>query len=216
MISNKQFLNNFSLKTGDLLLFSGKSVLSNLIKLFTRSRWSHIGMIFRSSEGSFFCFEADVDSMSSFLKKRGIGVRMVPLKEKVSTYQGEIAIRSLVELPPEDLQEIQTQITHFINEVKNRPYEKSMLEFIRAAYDGPFGDNIEEDLSSIFCSELVAAAYQRFGLLPQHPPGLPSNEYTPVDFSRNTLTLLKGKLSDIVPVKVAEESAISSEINRIF
>lgn len=216
MISNKQFLNDFSLKTGDLLLFSGNGAWSNLIKLFTRSQWSHVGMIFRTDEGSCFCFEADVDSMSDFFKKRGVGVRMVPLKKKLNTYVGRIATRSLLGLSLTDLEEIQVKIISFITEVKNRPYEKSIIEFIRSAYDGPFGENITEDLSSIFCSELVAAAYQRFGLLPHHPPGLPSNEYTPADFSRKTLTLLKGKLSDIVPIKVAEESEILTETNNVF
>eukprot|EP00735_Rhodelphis_limneticus_P011010 TRINITY_DN4057_c0_g1::TRINITY_DN4057_c0_g1_i1::g.11841::m.11841 TRINITY_DN4057_c0_g1::TRINITY_DN4057_c0_g1_i1::g.11841 ORF type:complete len:297 (+),score=28.08,DUF830/PF05708.7/1.3e-07,DUF830/PF05708.7/0.36,Ribosomal_L36e/PF01158.13/0.26,Ribosomal_L36e/PF01158.13/5.2e+03,TFIIE-A_C-term/PF11521.3/8.3e+03,TFIIE-A_C-term/PF11521.3/0.36 TRINITY_DN4057_c0_g1_i1:242-1132(+) len=41
------------------------------------------------------------------------------------------------------------------------------------------GTNKEEDLSSVFCSELVAAAYQRLGLLPHFPR---SNEYLPTDF----------------------------------
>ena len=55
---------------------------------------------------------------------------------------------------------------------------------IKAAYDGPLGHN-QEDLSSLFCSELVAEAYQRLGLLPKPPQGLPSNEYTPRDFAKN-------------------------------
>ncbi len=215
MISNKQFLNDFSIKTGDLLLFSGHDTWSNLIKLFTRSPWSHVGMVFKTHEGSFFCFESDVDSISDFFKKRGAGVRLVSLKKKLSAYTGEIAIRSLLGVSPADLEEIQEKTIRFITEFKNRPYEKSIIEFIRSAYDGPFGENIAEDLSSIFCSELVAAAYQRFGLLPGHPPGLPSNEYTPADFSRKTLTLLKGKLSDIVPIKIAEASKNLTETNNV-
>jgi hypothetical protein len=38
----------------------------------------------------------------------------------------------------------------------------------------------KEDLSSLFCSELVAEAYQKMGLLTEQ---LPSNEYIPKDFS---------------------------------
>jgi hypothetical protein len=34
-------------------------------------------------------------------------------------------------------------------------------------------------LKNLFCSELVAATYQRLGLLPTEPP---SNNYTPRDF----------------------------------
>lgn len=76
-------------------------------------------------------------------------------------------------------------------ELRGKPYEKNTSELIRSAYDGPFGENIE-DLSSLFCSELVAEAYQRMGLLDED---VPSNEYSPVDFSseaKDGLALLRG------------------------
>ena len=40
--------------------------------------------------------------------------------------------------------------------------------------------NTHEDLSSLFCSELVAAAYQRMGIIKSDRA---SNSYTPDDFS---------------------------------
>ena len=50
------------------------------------------------------------------------------------------------------------------------PYEKSHIELILSAIDIDekyltFLKNHEEDLSSIFCSELVAHAYQEIGLI---------------------------------------------------
>lgn len=55
-------------------------------------------------------------------------------------------------------------------ELQGRPYEKNQIELILSAIDVQdkyltFLRNTEEDLSSIFCSELVAHAYQEFGLL---------------------------------------------------
>ena len=41
------------------------------------------------------------------------------------------------------------------------PYEKNMTELIRCHQGG----NQEEDLSSVFCSELVAAALKKMGVL---------------------------------------------------
>jgi len=35
------------LKTCDILLFSGKGAISHGIKLFTFSKWSHVGMVLR-------------------------------------------------------------------------------------------------------------------------------------------------------------------------
>ncbi len=34
-----------TLRTGDLLLFSGRGFTSDVIRVFTRSPWSHIGMV---------------------------------------------------------------------------------------------------------------------------------------------------------------------------
>ena len=83
-------------------------------------------------------------------------------------------------------------------ELAGKEYEKDTLELIKAAYDGPFGHN-EEDLSSLFCSELVAEAYQRLGLLNNEKP---SNEYTPADFSeKRGLELLRGKLEPEMIIK---------------
>ena len=65
-------------------------------------------------------------------------------------------------------------------ELNGRPYEKKHLELINALRDGPLGVENEENLSSLFCSELVAEAYQSLGLLNVDKP---SNEYTPADFS---------------------------------
>jgi len=58
-----------------------------------------------------------------------------------------------------------------------------MLELIRSSWDGWGGLN-KENLDSIFCSELVAEAYQRIGILNKR---LPSNEYTPQDFSQERI-----------------------------
>jgi hypothetical protein len=43
--------------------------------------------------------------------------------------------------------------------------------------------NPPSDGSSFYCSELVAEAYQRVGLLPTPPLGPTSNNYIPPDFS---------------------------------
>ena len=76
--------------------------------------------------------------------------------------------------------------------------KKNMMELLKSAYDGIFGEN-KEDLSSLFCSEMIAAAFQKIGLLAKK---LPSNEYTPKDFStENNLTLEKGyRLGKEIPI----------------
>jgi hypothetical protein len=52
----------------------------------------------------------------------------------------------------------------------------------------------------LFCSELVAEAYQRMDLLSEKKL---SSEYTPKDFSdKSKLKLMKGKLHEEVAVRV--------------
>jgi len=182
------------LKTGDILLFSGKSGISEGIKFFTLSKWSHVGMVYRPNDpldekGTVFCWEsttlsnlADADT-----GKLTQGVQRVELSERLercfaSGY--EINVRPLSKPLTDDM--IRT-LNAFRHEVSGRPYEKNKLELLKAAYDGIFGEN-KEDLSSLFCSEMVAEAYQRMGLFTK---AVPSNEYTPKDFSmeKKRLTL---------------------------
>lgn len=184
------------LKTGDILLFSGKGGISEGIKFFTVSKWSHVGMVYRFSDpldakGSVFCWESTTlsnlaDADTSKLTK---GVQRVELSERLERCFAagyEISVRQLSK--PLDENMIRA-LNDFRHEVSGRPYEKDKIELLKSAYDGIFGEN-KEDLSSLFCSELVAEAYQRMGLLTEKKP---SNEYTPKDFSSGkTLSLELG------------------------
>lgn len=171
------------LKTGDIVLLSGKGLLSLGIKLITRSRWSHVGMVLRH-QGQVQIWEST----------RECNVSLKLLSNRIGDIQdqsGEIALRRLteVEFDAND----HTKLSKLREALKGRPYEDDEIELLKAAYDGPFGQN-KEDLDSVFCSELVAEAYQCLGLLDNRTA---SNEYTPKDFSQASgLTLLKGKLGN--------------------
>jgi hypothetical protein len=179
------------LQSGDIVLFSGKGGLSTGIKWFTASRWSHLGMVVRPLDFDVvLLWEAspitDIKDIQS--GKIHKGVRLVALSERIQTYEGEVAIRLLeVQRNPKMLE----ALNRLRRELKNRPFEKDVIELLKSAWDGPLGDNVA-DLSSLFCSELVAEAYQQMGLLSRRKP---SNEYTPRDFSeQGQLKLLKGRL----------------------
>lgn len=181
------------LHIGDLVLFSGKGNISDGIKFFTASKWSHIGVVVKIEEwDSILLWESTTLSniADAIDGKSKQGVQTVALSDRIDTYDGDVAIRMLVvNRTPQMIQSMKD----FRKEVKNRPYEQNRMELVKAAYDNIFGAN-EEDLSSLFCSELVAELYQRMGLLSDD---LPSNEYTPADFSeKKNLQLLRGVLGD--------------------
>lgn len=174
------------LKTGDIILFSGKGAISDGIKFFTLSKWSHVGMIYRfdnplDPKSSMFCWESTTlsDIKDADTGKLTKGVQRVELSERLERCFSkgyEISVRLLSETLTDDMI---LALNNFRHEVSGRPYEKDKIELLKAAYEGVLGDN-KEDLSSLFCSELVAEAYQKMGLLTER---VPSNEYTPNNFS---------------------------------
>ncbi len=187
------------LKTGDIVLFSGKGAISHSIKLVTKSKWSHVGMVLQyTGLEAVFLWESTkpsgVNEAIDGKAKRGVQLALLSdrLRDYVQNHDGQAAIRILkgYAVNGNDYEKLMA----FRQKVKNRPYEKDKIELIKAAYDGPFGQN-EEDLSSLFCSELVAEAYQKLGLLKEPPQGLPSNEFVPKDFAEKRGLVLERNAS---------------------
>ncbi len=181
------------LKTGDLVLFSGTSFTSSVIKWGIGGKWSHVGVVVRMPafpervllwESTTLADLADVET-----NRTQSGVQLVWLSARLATYHGEFKLRALDKpITPE----MDAALTQRRGQLAGRPYEQKKLELLESALDGWFGSLKRERLGSLFCSELVAEAYQAMGLLPESPPGQPSNEYTPRDFARRSAKLLGG------------------------
>jgi hypothetical protein len=131
------------------------------------------------ADGPLLLWEATLDTDLADIATHEVapGVRLFDLEHWIRHYGGETAIRPLC---VERTEAMRTALVEFYLEARGRPYERNRLELFRSVYDGPLGRNRKEDLTGFFCSELVAEAYQRMGLLPTTPP---SCEYTPHDFS---------------------------------
>jgi len=178
-----------ALKTGDIALFSGKGPISQAIKKGSRSNWSHVAMVVVTKHPRMVLLYQSTTLTKAKDLSSGEpveGVQINRFSDVVDTYPGEVAIRHLdMDLTPSRVDAFQSLYA----EMQGRPYEKSRVELIKAMYDGPMGRNTE-DLSSMFCSELVAEVYQRWEILPDN---VPSNEYIPKDFStEESLELLGG------------------------
>eukprot|EP01102_Stenamoeba_stenopodia_P010928 TRINITY_DN3331_c0_g2_i2.p1 TRINITY_DN3331_c0_g2~~TRINITY_DN3331_c0_g2_i2.p1 ORF type:complete len:566 (+),score=104.96 TRINITY_DN3331_c0_g2_i2:342-2039(+) len=110
------------------------------------------------------------------------GVTLTSLESALSNYRevAKIGIRRLqVERTPELLWALST----FVSEVNGRKYKSDLGQLFRAAY----GHNDTDDLSTVFCSQLIAAAFQRIHILSDDDP---SNNFLPSDFAHD----LRGKL----------------------
>jgi len=189
------------LSEGDVMMFRTRDLPSRVQRAFVRSGgFDHVGIIVKYEECS------DQTCCPPSLKKARMGANVpawhtleadpngVSLYRFTPTclgaYHGKIAIRHL-KLDPllfgdERKKEMSEKLHEFVEEMQGRPYERSLLQMIRAA--NIFGSNEEEDLSSVFCSELVAAAYKIMGLIDSSVTRT-SCSYIPGDFaSRNSHT----------------------------
>lgn len=171
------------LDTGDIVLFSGKGLISMGLQIGSLCSWSHVAMVVRIKEPDVILVyqSTPVCKAKDFLAdKPKQGVQINLLSQAIESYKGKVGIR-LLNVQRTD--EMLKNLNEFRNEMKNRDYEDRIIEMVQAVWDGPFG-HVDEDLSSLFCSELVAEAYQRMGLLlPNEQGGKNSNEYTPKNFS---------------------------------
>lgn len=161
-------IDNFNVKTGDLFLCSGSGPVSRAIRIFSRSRWSHVGMfvvpedVGIKTESKLLILESttlsdvvDIISGSGFQ-----GVQICDAGSRIFSYCGVTAIRKkrhrLSPLENEGLKAV-------IREHHGKPYEKENRDLL-AALIPAFQDD-EKDLSSIFCSELIAEIMKSWGMM---------------------------------------------------
>jgi len=166
------------LDNGDVVFFAGKSRFSRSIKRLTRSHWSHVALVARPPGRAPLLWEATLDSDLADVAtgEMAPGVNLYDLEGWIRHYGGETAIRRL---HVERTDVMRQALLAFYLEARGRPYERNRLELLRSVLHGPLR-NRKARTASFFCSELVAEAYQRMGLLEARPP---SNTYTPHDFS---------------------------------
>jgi hypothetical protein len=162
---------------GDLIAFSGRGLVSNLIKLFTFSRVSHVGVMLTSN------LIIESTSLDGFK-----GVTMNPLSRRLEIYPGRVW---LYPLAPGPRAKFDYPAFHgFLTSMEGRPYDfKQCLGMIwkpltrlPRPFCLPFYN--WEDLSKVFCSELAAAAYQKAGVL---DPALDFSEISPADLAKSPI-----------------------------
>ena len=177
------------LQTGDILLFSGRSLISRLIRLFTRGRWSHIGIIVRDvASDDLFLWEATSNNTISDVEFGHIprGVQLVSLEEKLRSYNGIAAVRFLEGV--ERNAKMMKRFRWLFKRLRRAPYRNYLVEYLNIGIRGN-----RRAANCAFCSQLVAEAYMRMRLLRLERP---SAFYTPNDFAKDrSLPLKHGKLT---------------------
>jgi hypothetical protein len=170
------------LRTGDIVLFSGKGLASAGIKRILGCAWSHVGLVVHGAAGGRpLLLESTPcrDLVDVLTGERTGGVRLVGLRERFASFEGDIAVRRLdPALAPAQIEGLMV----VLRRLHGRPYERDLFELMRSV--SARVEWRQEGLASLFCSELIAEILQAVGLLDDvGQGGRPSNEYTPHHFS---------------------------------
>jgi len=196
-----------ALDTGDIILFHGVSSHSKLEEVLSASYWSHSCILVRNpseqlkeaynvqqyypiaeSAGSpldvtdpihnIYVFESDYFTIDL---RTGGGVQLVPLKCWLIKYEEKCRdsytiIRRLK--LPERIKHLNLEkLEKFMHENVKKKFET----LVRQSSKSIWKKNHKEDLSSFFCSELVAATLRSMELL---APKVNVSNFTPNDFDK--------------------------------
>ena len=142
------------LQTGDIVFCSGTYFFSKSIQWFTKSVWSHVGIIYRDDNlRRIFILESEI----------AIGVRLVPLSKylrdyhgRKKPYQGRIVIGRIA--PVADGKKVKKAISFGMDEL-TRPYDN--WEILRIAMRILFRRGRKDRDRKYICSELVYEAFRK-------------------------------------------------------
>jgi len=182
------------MKTGDLILFSGThSLISSAVKWWTNSKYSHIGMVLvnpkigvydinkemKQLKGVYLiesAYENIPDATDNTYK---YGVQVVPLKEIIKNYEGNIYWRKLNILNSQYTEEtLSNTFTNIYSFIKNKKYDLDFIDLFcsrlnitnpNPAYNSATLNWFSHDTQKndkFVCSALVAYIYTHFEFLP--------------------------------------------------
>jgi cell wall-associated NlpC family hydrolase len=145
------------LRSGDLVFCSGSYLFSGLIQRFTRSVWSHVGIVYRDEQlQRLFILESEA----------GIGVRLVPISKYLRDYhgrrrpyRGQIVI---ARVNPEPGEALVRQAVSFGMDLLTKPYDN--FEILRIAARIAFRVGRRTQDRKFICSELVDECYRAAGV----------------------------------------------------
>ena len=181
-----------SLRNGDILLVCSHSFASSIVNTVCSSRFSHVGIIFVDQFGKRWVLESiKSDDTIPPLVERSLGpntgVRMVELIPYLQRFNGECIAARVLQMRKEIADKLYFEFDRYMHSIieqvyqekKGTPYKRDYRDFLTARFSW-LGGRPTNDLSTIFCSELVTYIYKRAGILPDDDT-IPC-QYTPDNY----------------------------------
>ena len=181
------------MRPGDVIAFGGKGNFSEIIKLFTSSGVSHVGVILRTkvaddTEDRYFNQIIESTSLNGFN-----GVNISRFSQRLANYDGELwwlPLKKEIREAPHDSERFfdSKKFFDFLFRQEREKKEYDLTQAIKSALDtldqlpfdmhGPAYNT--EDFGKFFCSELVAAGLEAAGVV----GSINASEVTPIDLCR--------------------------------
>jgi len=181
------------IQQGDVIAFSGKGHVSELIKLFTLSSVSHVAVVMKSKH---ILDNGDIVIVNDIIESTTLdgfaGVVVNRLSKRLKDYDGECWW-----LPLNDKTRNKMDFDVFYSWLKNQ--KRKLYDSWQAIGSGfDFIPDNKEDFNKFFCSELVAAALEKSGAISDTN----CSEITPAELCRwniyqNDYYQLSGKSKEI-------------------
>jgi hypothetical protein len=172
-------MSKIKIQAGDVVLSSGSNDFQVRVQNFLGSKWNGVSIVVRDdlSNQLVLLESTHIPICEDTISGKMIsGVQVVNLNQKLDRYPGSLIHRSL--FPPLDRHQI-SLLTKFVKSTWELPFNDSPYYAARAVYRR----NSQAATNSFFCAELIAAAYQKLGILITPPYGRSANNYIPADFS---------------------------------
>lgn len=145
------------LRSGDLVFCSGSYLFSGLIQRFTRSVWSHVGIVY---------VDPHLERVFVLESETGVGVRLVPVSKYLRDYhgrrrpyRGQIVVARLAPALAEA--QVRQAVSHGMD-LLTKPYDN--LEILRIAARIALRIGRRTRDRKFICSELVDECYRTAGV----------------------------------------------------
>jgi hypothetical protein len=183
-------IDKFNLKTGDIVLFHGEGFwFSYLVERFTKSQYSHIGMILKDPtyiddklKGIYLLESGKEDFRDAENDQMKFGVQITDFKKMVESYRGNIYIRKL---NTKIFVNFDKQIEKLHGIIHNKRYDDTISDLLKA--DLHIKSKDDRRVDKFFCSALVAYVYCQLGLLDSD---IDWCLFAPIDFDSQHLIAL--------------------------
>lgn len=175
------------IKTGDVFLFSGSSLLSSVIKMFTRSKWNHIGMAcwceLEHTDGrktmDLFSFELGSQPYTDLMTREIADkeVRLVRLADIAEMYDMIAFRRMNTKRGPVDGEDWCSRFRDFMWEWKKTPFFDFTV-LLKAQYITPGAPT-----NQTTCAQIAAQMFDRMNI---HKLNFDPSQLCPDDYSSSS------------------------------